>query len=200
MLITAQYPHLAPHFVAALTHNVMEQFVKRDRTFTEAQYEGIESNLLAAIGQNFSYSVRLTTEIFTKPFKVAFLMRYLRSTLSIILPNSSLLDIEIALEEVVSNIIEHSYAPGHHGDIEFTFTLHLDRIIIQVDDFGEKGRQYNFAQAGHFASLEELRNTGAEKRGGMGVYLVRKIMDEVTYTVSPGEYNRITMVKIFLPW
>jgi serine/threonine-protein kinase RsbW len=124
-------------------------------------------------------------------------MRYLHSALSVILSNSSLLDIEIALEEVISNVIEHSYTPEQHGDIEFTFTLRLDRIVIQVDDFGEKGRQYNFTQAGHFASVEELRSTGAEKRGGMGVYLVRKIMDEVTYTVSPGEYNRITMVKIF---
>lgn len=144
---------------------------------------------------NFSFS--FTTNIFPKPLKLSYLTNRITELLEPLLPTEFFFDVRMAIEEVAGNILEHSYNDAQEAHIYLRFTCDNDKIRVLMEDYGEKGRWYDFESSGRYNSREELRKTAAAKRGGMGVYLVRKVMDEVTYSVEPGKYNRIEMTKFF---
>jgi anti-sigma regulatory factor (Ser/Thr protein kinase) len=150
-------------------------------------------NLLPSI--NFSFS--FTTTIFPKPLKLSYLTNRITELLEPLLPTEFFFDVRMAIEEVAGNILEHSYNDTEEAHIYLHFTCDSDKVRVLMEDYGEKGRWYDFEASGKYNSREELRKTAAAKRGGMGVYLVRKVMDEVTYSVEPGKYNRIEMTKFF---
>lgn len=159
-------------------------------------------NILKDINHHYNHgasiSFPLSTRIFPKPVKARFIRRRILEVLDVLIDDKSLLNkILIATEEAISNIIEHSYAFKSEPEMFIRFSLFLNRIEIYIDDYGEKGKIFNLSDVGNYDSLEELRKTAAATRGGMGVYLIRKIMDKVQYEIVPGEYNRIIMVKYF---
>lgn len=96
----------------------------------------------------------------------------------------------LAIEEACTNVIRHAYlyAPG-------TIRLHIaitsDRVTFSIYD---RGRSFDFERAGA-PDLGRYVQTG--RKGGLGIYLIRKIMDEVDYRTI-GDENRLRMVK-FLP-
>ncbi|MCG8635077.1 MAG: ATP-binding protein [Desulfobacterales bacterium] len=101
-------------------------------------------------------------------------------------------DIGLAMDEACTNVMSHSYENGQNGGILVNFTLARDRITIDIIDEGEKGQSFNIEELSPVDKEEYLRNLS---RGGLGVHLIKKIMDEVKYTVSPGVHNCLHMVK-----
>jgi len=94
----------------------------------------------------------------------------------------------LAIEEACTNVIRHAYlyAPG-------TIRLHIaiasDRVTFSIFD---RGRSFDFERAGA-PDLGRYVQTG--RKGGLGIYLIRKIMDEVDYRTI-GDENRLRMVKL----
>ena len=84
-------------------------------------------------------------------------------------------DIEIALEELLVNIIRYAY-PEKEGPIELTCRSDAgDRLVFEITD---RGVPFNMLAGGDpdmTATIEERRI------GGLGIFLVRKLMDEVHY-------------------
>lgn len=165
----------------------------RESSMTEEEQCDARRQLLHNILPNIKVSFEFSTDDLGTALKVTPIMRRIAEILEPVLPTHHFLNIRLAIEEVVSNIIEHSYGE-QPGKIIFRFILTSHDISIEIEDFGERGKDYSIEGVGEYGSLEELRSKSTGRRG-IGVFMVRKIMDKVRYEVLPGEYNKITMKK-----
>ena len=97
--------------------------------------------------------------------------------------------IRLAVEEVFVNIASYAYAPGT-GDAEVSCVLLSDpkRVLIRFSDSGIPFDPTKLADAD--LSEEAIM----ERVGGLGIFLVKKNMDQVTYTYEGGR-NVLTLVK-----
>ncbi len=97
--------------------------------------------------------------------------------------------LELAVDEACANVIEHAYGNEQGKQVMVRATFDDEVLRITVVDTGK-----GFDPAGvHQADLREL----AEKRrtGGLGMRLIRSLMDEVHYEIGPGNKNELQMVK-----
>jgi len=93
----------------------------------------------------------------------------------------------LAVEEACTNVIRHAYLYGS-GTIRIKITTEKDRIIFTIID---TGRTFDFDASGS-PDLDRYVETG--RKGGLGIYLIRKVMDDVSYRTVRGE-NHLRMVK-----
>ncbi len=145
-----------------------------------------------------SLDVNFSTKDFSSPslIKPGFIQRRIRELLSLFIKNeTSLKDILIAVEEASANIFEHSYGFKEIPVIEFHFILSPSKITIIIDDFGKMGKNLKIESTGKYSSMEELKDKFTITGSGIGIYLIRKLMDFISYEVKPGKYNRFTMTK-----
>jgi serine/threonine-protein kinase RsbW len=104
------------------------------------------------------------------------------------LPPATIFALNLALEEVISNIISYGYDdPGPHMiDVELNV---LDgTVTTTVEDDGRPFDPLAAPEPDVSAPLEE------REVGGVGVLLVRRLMDEVSYARAGGR-NRLTFKK-----
>ena len=97
--------------------------------------------------------------------------------------------IELALEEVVMNVI--SYAYDDHGKHEFEVRVKSDEdgVVIDIIDDGKPfDPLHEAAEPDVEASLDSRRI------GGLGVFFVKTLMDHVEYRREHGR-NHLTMKK-----
>ncbi len=95
--------------------------------------------------------------------------------------------IQLACEEALVNVIKYAY-PGKEGDLEIT-TLNKDTCLeIGIIDAGIPFDPLSLPEPDIRAPLE------ARKIGGLGIFMMRKIMDEVIYR-RDGGHNILTLVK-----
>jgi len=97
----------------------------------------------------------------------------------------------IAVDEAMTNIIEHGYDDLAEGEgvIEVTVDVDPDTCTISIIDEGESFDPRTLTD------VDIQRHVAAGKSGGLGVFLIRKIMDVVDYHHETGLHNRLTMVK-----
>jgi serine/threonine-protein kinase RsbW len=97
--------------------------------------------------------------------------------------------VELAVDEACSNIIEHAYGLDKGGEIECTCTAANDCLTVILRDHG---KPFNLSSV-----TEPDLSSGLEKRplGGLGVYLMRQLMDEVRFEALGEAGNLLTMVK-----
>jgi anti-sigma regulatory factor (Ser/Thr protein kinase) len=93
-----------------------------------------------------------------------------------------------AVDEAATNIINHGYA-GKPGKIEITVQRRDSSLVVHLVD-----------QAPHFDPLQvpppDLTLSLVQRcPGGLGIYFIRKFMDEVRYTAIPQGGNELTLVK-----
>ena len=97
--------------------------------------------------------------------------------------------VQLAVDEACSNIIEHAYEGIHDGQIEVSCEDHRGRLTVSLLDWGKP-----FDPA--VVSDPDLSDDLSERQvGGLGIFLMRKMMDEVHYQSSPDRGNTLTMVK-----
>lgn len=97
--------------------------------------------------------------------------------------------IQLSADEAASNIIEHAYEGIAAGVIQMTCEMQGDTLIIAMQDFGASFDSSKITEPNLKADLSE------RKIGGLGIYLMRKLMDEVRYESKAGEGNLLTMLK-----
>lgn len=97
-------------------------------------------------------------------------------------------NIQLAADEAASNIIEHAYEGVSNGLLEISCGVKNGSITIIMVDHGE-----SFDPSA--IPLPDLKADLSERKiGGLGIFLMRKLMDEVHYeTKSTG--NVLTMIK-----
>lgn len=96
--------------------------------------------------------------------------------------------LQLAADEAASNIIEHAYEGTGNAFLILTCDMRDDEIIITMRD---TGRSFDLASV-----REPNLNADLSERqiGGLGVYLMRKLMDSVHYE-STRSGNLLTMTK-----
>ena len=95
----------------------------------------------------------------------------------------------LAVDEAVTNIIEHGYDEGAEGSIEIEVEAGDDQFKIIIRD---TGRIFN-PESIPDPDMKEHVQRGHKK--GLGIFLMRQIMDEVRYKFKDGVKNELTLVK-----
>ena len=95
--------------------------------------------------------------------------------------------ISLAIDEAVTNVIKHSYANKDDRPLTIEYYVAPDGILIRILYRGLPPE----------ISDEEVnlgRMIKKKRKGGLGVKLMKTIMDSVTYQTVDGE-NRCDMIK-----
>ena len=103
-------------------------------------------------------------------------------------PPDLIFQVNLVLEEVAINVINFGHDGGLH-EIEIALTSELDALTIEVID---NGRAFDPTKD---ATVPDVTLPIEERPvGGLGVYLVRTMMDEMRYRREEGR-NHLTLVK-----
>ncbi|PLT27952.1 anti-sigma B factor RsbW [Peribacillus deserti] len=86
-------------------------------------------------------------------------------------------DLKIATSEACTNAVQHAYKENEKGEVKIGFGLHEDRLEVMVAD------------SGHSCNFDEVRqglgpyaadqNVELLREGGLGLYLIESLMDDV---------------------
>jgi serine/threonine-protein kinase RsbW len=95
----------------------------------------------------------------------------------------------LAVDEACTNIIKHAYKYSPEGEIIISIRYDNTKFSIAITDCGN-----------HFdpAKVPEPNLTEYYKQkriGGLGMYLMKKLMDEVNYSTLSGNKNQVILVK-----
>ena len=98
------------------------------------------------------------------------------------------LNLNLAIEEAVTNVILYAYPKGKKGEVVIESIVRGDSLVFIISDNGREFDPTKAPDADTSLSLEE------RPIGGLGIHLVRTIMDSVKYTRT-GSRNILTMTK-----
>lgn len=95
----------------------------------------------------------------------------------------------LAVDEACTNIIKHAYKYSPEGNIFISTRYDNRKFIVSITDEGK-----------HFdPSLvpePDLLHYQEQKRaGGLGMFLMKKLMDEVKYSTLTGNKNQVILIK-----
>lgn len=94
----------------------------------------------------------------------------------------------IALDELLNNIISYSYTDGRQHEIHVIVEIGATRLVLTISDDGKPFNALDIAEPDTSAPIEE------REVGGLGLLLVRKLMDDVYYHRGIGR-NVLTLIK-----
>lgn len=97
--------------------------------------------------------------------------------------------VQLAVDEACSNIIEHAYRGERQGSIECTCHVSDAELRVVLRDHGRPFNPESVPEPNVHACIED--RTG----GGLGLFLIRQLMDEVHFELTPNTGNVLTMVK-----
>jgi serine/threonine-protein kinase RsbW len=98
-------------------------------------------------------------------------------------------NLELAVDEACANVIEHAY--GHDITKEVVVRAKFDDESLQISVIDE-GRGFDPSHVGQ-DTVEQLIH--ARQSGGLGIRLIKQLMDEVSYEIMPGQKNELHMTK-----
>jgi anti-sigma regulatory factor (Ser/Thr protein kinase) len=107
---------------------------------------------------------------------------------SIQLATDSISRINICLDELFTNIVSYGFEDDLEHIVEFTIIADNNQVTISIEDSGVE-----------FNPLEKVdpdfpENVEEAKIGGLGIHIIRKLMDNVNYERKKGK-NCLTMKK-----
>lgn len=97
-------------------------------------------------------------------------------------------DIQLAVDEAYTNIIKHAYKNDSNKEVVINLEFDDDKMVVTLTDHGVGFDIEKYKRPDLKRQIEK------KKRGGMGVYLIRKLMDEVTYNIK-NQKNILRMSK-----
>ena len=104
-------------------------------------------------------------------------------------PAQWVLNLNISLDELITNIVSYGYRDSDEHEILVTVTDRSGSLVTVLEDDGMAFDPFTAAPEPDLdASVEERRI------GGLGVYFVKTLMDEATYE-RLDNCNRITLTQ-----
>jgi len=106
------------------------------------------------------------------------------------IPGKTIMELNLVLEELFTNIVFYAFEDGSEHWINFTFTLmEPGHLCIRITD---NGKPFNLLDA----KVRDEFDKPLEERhiGGLGIHFVREMMDKVEYQRSDDQ-NIVTLFK-----
>jgi len=97
-------------------------------------------------------------------------------------------DVVLAVDEAASNIIIHGYQ-GQGGAVEIEVGQEGDALVIRLRDEAAPFDPTTVPAPDLTVPLEQ------RAVGGLGIHLIRQVMDEMAHRVTPQGGNELTLVK-----
>jgi anti-sigma regulatory factor (Ser/Thr protein kinase) len=104
------------------------------------------------------------------------------------LPND-IYAIQTSVDEACANIIDHAYGGEDIGDIQISVKILKNGLQIVLRDKGEPFDPNKIPEPDISSPLE------IRKERGLGVFFMRKLMDDVKFCFSPQRGNTLTLIK-----
>lgn len=99
--------------------------------------------------------------------------------------------IALAVDEACTNIIRHAYQNDPTREIEVSVERKKDRFEVSIVD---SGRRFDPSILKPLNLKEHLTHY---RRGGLGVYLMKTLMDKVEYNTVEGHKNEVRLTKFY---
>jgi serine/threonine-protein kinase RsbW len=103
-------------------------------------------------------------------------------------PGRTLYAVNLALDEVVTNIVLHGFDDAANQDVEARLTVKDGVITAEIEDGGREFNPLNVPPPDLSADLDK------RALGGLGIHLVKSLMDKVEYR-REGSKNVLTVRK-----
>ena len=91
------------------------------------------------------------------------------------LPGPVRRSVHVALDELLTNTVAHGFAGRTGGEVSVEVELRTDQVSVTLTDDGTPFDPFGRAAPDTALSVEQRRI------GGLGIHLVRRMMDEVSY-------------------
>ena len=104
-------------------------------------------------------------------------------------PMRWIMNLNISLDELVTNIISYGYQDFDEHEIHITLTDRNGSLVVVLEDDGTAFDPFTAVPEPDLDSSVEERRIG-----GLGVHIVKSLMDETTYE-RIDNHNRITLVQ-----
>jgi serine/threonine-protein kinase RsbW len=99
------------------------------------------------------------------------------------LSEETLADLKLALTEACSNSVRHAYGSSG-GIVDIVYELWPDRLVVEVSD-----------QGSGFEPSDDLEESGDQGEGGLGIAIIRAIVDDLEISDKIGGGSRLRFVK-----
>lgn len=105
------------------------------------------------------------------------------------IPEAIVENIILAVDEACTNIIKHAYNLSPEGEIVIKIDYDEEKFMVTIIDYGNSFDPNR-------VPLPDLQKYYREHRvGGLGMYLMKSLMDDVKYSSVPGKYNQVLLSK-----
>ncbi|MDM5318269.1 anti-sigma B factor RsbW [Fictibacillus sp. b24] len=92
-------------------------------------------------------------------------------------------DIKIAVSEAVTNVVNHAYTEGDHGQVRIGCNIHDDRMEITVVD---QGKSFDVESISKDLGPVDGKSVDQLHEGGLGLFLIDTLMDKVEISSEAG--------------
>lgn len=100
--------------------------------------------------------------------------------------------IELAVDEACTNVIKHAYEKDQKQPIDIAIQIEYNKFTVIVTD---RGKGFDVSKI----KTPDMKEYLIEMRvGGLGIFLMHSLMDEVDFDIRPGVKNQVKMVKYYL--
>ncbi|NOZ61239.1 MAG: ATP-binding protein [Calditrichaeota bacterium] len=100
--------------------------------------------------------------------------------------------IELAVDEACANVIKHAYKGRKKENIDLVIEIDFNKLTIIITDQGvgfDVDKILNRDMKEYLAQM---------KVGGLGIHLIKSLMDDVEFKSQPGEKTEVRMTKYFV--
>ncbi len=101
---------------------------------------------------------------------------------------SDIEEIRLAVDEAMTNVIKHAYQYDESKTVYVTLGKNKTEFWVAIQDSGEAFDIEKYQEPDVSERIKQ------RKKGGVGVFLIRKLMDKVEYS-RKNSHNEIRMTK-----
>ena len=89
--------------------------------------------------------------------------------------DKTIFEMNLALDELFTNIISYGFSDQREHTIKINITIEGDQLLMRIEDDGAPFNPLESKTPDFQCGIEEC------KIGGLGIHLIRKMMDDVQY-------------------
>ena len=105
------------------------------------------------------------------------------------LDENQVFEVQMAIDEAATNSMQHAYEGRGNGELRVCCFIEGNAFVVRITDFGAPFDPGQVPEPDLSVPLED------RPIGGLGLYLMRRLMDDVEFQSDPTEGNQVTLRK-----